>query len=81
MSEFEKQRLDREFELFFTRHFEKPRKCRDLNQVRYYVQELSGKVEEFKCKFNYVPENAYTLLAQYNALQNSFLYKEFKNSY
>lgn len=81
MSEFEKKRLDREFELFASRHFEKPRNCRNLEQTRYYVKELSGKVEELKHKFNYVPGNAYALLSQYNAIQNNLLYKEFQANY
>lgn len=81
MSEFEKKRLDREFEIFTSRHFEKPRRCKNLDQIRYYVQELSVKVSDLKQRFNYVPENAYSLLAQYNALQNNLLYKEFKNTY
>lgn len=81
MSEFEKKRLDREFALFTSQHFEKPRKCKNLDQIRYYVQELSDKVNNLKQRFNYVPENAYSLLAQYNSVQNNLLYKEFKNTY
>lgn len=81
MSEFEKRRLNREFELFANKNFENPRRCRNLDQIRYYVQELSGKVDEFKKKYNYVPDNAYSLLAQYNSLQNTMLLAEFKNTY
>ncbi|MGK7389434.1 MAG: hypothetical protein ACNS60_03760 [Candidatus Cyclobacteriaceae bacterium M2_1C_046] len=81
MSEFEKRRLDREFQLFAVKNFENPRRCRNLDQIRYYVQELSGKVNEFKERYNYVPDNAYSLLAQYNNLQNRMLLNEFKNSY
>lgn len=81
MSEFEKKRLDREFEMFTSQHFEKPRRCKNLDQIRYYVQELSFKVSDLKQRFNYVPDSAYSLLTQYNALQNNMLYKEFKDTY
>lgn len=81
MSEFEKRRLDREFEMFASKNFEKPRRCKNIDQIRYYVQELSCKVDELKQKFNYVPDNAYSLLAQYNQLQNMLIHREFKNTY
>ena len=81
MSEFEKKRIDEEFKVFTSQHFEKPRRCKNLDQIRYYVQELSVKVNDFKQRFNYVPAGAYTLLAQYNRLQNNLLFKEFKNTY
>lgn len=81
MSEFEKKRLDREFEIFASRNFEKPRRCKNLEQARYYVQELSDKVSDLKKRFNYVPESAYSLLAQYNQIQNKLIYREFKNTY
>jgi len=81
MSDLEKKRIDREFEIFTVKNFEKPRRCKNIGQVQYYLKEVADKVQYFKRKFNYVPDSAYQLLAQYNAKQNSMLYKEFKNSY
>lgn len=81
MSEFEKRRLTREFELFASKNFEKPRNCKNLDQIRFYIDEVSQKVNEFKERFNYVPDSAYSLLAQYNSIQNSILFNEFKNTY
>ncbi|MEQ8245435.1 MAG: hypothetical protein RIB54_00165 [Fulvivirga sp.] len=81
MSEFEKKRIDREFQIFTVKNFESPKKCKNLDQIRFYVQELSAKVEEFKSRFNYVPSNAYSLLTQYNQLQNRMVFADFKNSY
>lgn len=81
MSDLEKRRIDREFEIFAMRNFEKPRKCKNLDQVRFYLQEVSSKVQEFKSQFNYVPDSAYKLLAQYNTLLNSMVFAEFKNTY
>lgn len=81
MSEFEKKRLDAEFSSFAKRNFEKPARCKNLEQIRFYVNELSMKVDELKRRFNYVPDSAYVLLSQYNSLQNRMVYMNFKNSY
>ena len=81
MSEFEKKRLDQEFQSFTKKNFESPKKCKNLDQIRFYVQELSSKMEEFKSRFNYVPNNAYSLLTQYNTIQNRIVFTNFKNSY
>lgn len=81
MSEFEKRRLEREFQLFASKNFEKPRKCKNLDQIRYYVKELTDKVNELQIKYNYVPDSAYSLLASYNTLQNNMLFSDFKNTY
>ena len=81
MNTLEKKRIDREFTEFIRRNFEKPKKCRNLEQIRFYVNELSQKVEELKRRFNYVPNAAYLLLSQYNHLQNRLVYTEFKNRY
>ena len=81
MSERDKKTLDQELKKFTTRHFETPGKCRNLDQIRYYVQELCEKIQDYDRRFRYVPQVAYTLLAQYNAKQNTLLYEEFKNTY
>ena len=81
MNRIEKKRIDREFAEFMKRNFEKPKKCKNLEQIRFYVRELSQKVEELKRRFNYVPDAAYLLLTQYNHLQNRWVYTEFKNRY
>ena len=77
MSEFEKKRIDGEFKKFVKRNFETPKRCKNLEQIRFYVRELCIKIEEFKKSFNYVPKSAYALLAQYNSLQNKMVYADF----
>ena len=81
MSEFEKKKLDQEFQKFTKRNFENPKRCKNLDQIRFYVQELSSKMDEFKKRFNYVPNNAYSLLSQYNTIQNQMVFANFKNEY
>ncbi len=81
MNSFERQRIDVELKQFASRNFERPSACRNLDQLRFYVRELCLKIEEFEKRFNYVPNSAYALLAQYNEKQNNMLLVEFKNSY
>jgi hypothetical protein len=81
MSNYEKKQLEKAFNTFTKRNFEAPRRCKNLDQIRFYVKELSLKMEEFKNRFNYVPQQAYTLLAQYNSLQNKMMFVNFQEAY
>ncbi len=81
MNNFEKKQIEREFNKFTRRNFESPRRCKNLDQIRYYVKELSLKMEDLKRQFDFVPQQAYTLLAQYNSLQNKMVYANFQQAY
>ena len=81
VTEFEKKRINREFELFASRNFEKPRKCRNTEQIRYYVQELSFYIKKMECRTSYIPDSAYELLAQYNQELNKQIYADFRIHY
>ena len=81
MSEFEKKKLEFEFNKFARMNFEKPRNCKNIDQARFYIRELSRKIEEMESNCGYVPDTAYTLLSQYNKVQNQFVYEHFKNTY
>ncbi len=73
--------LDMDFRKFTEKNFEKPSKCKNIDQARFYVKELSNIIRDFKERFNYVPNNAYSLLAQYNQIQNRILFQDYKNTY
>jgi len=81
MSDYDKKKLEMELKNFTSRNFERPSDCRNLDQIRYYVKELCKKIEEYELRFNYVPQWAYSLLAQYNLVQNRMLHLEFVTSY
>jgi len=81
MTPYERKKLEVELRSFTSRNFEKPSECKNLDQIRFYVQELCSKIEEYQNRFNYVPSWAYGLLAQYNALQNTMIEKELKSNY
>jgi hypothetical protein len=81
MSDYEKKKLEMELRDFTSRNFERPSDCRNLDQIRYYVKELCNKIEEYEIRFNYVPNWAYSLLAQYNLVQNKMLHMEFVTTY
>ena len=81
MNDYERQKLELELKNFTARNFEKPGNCRNLDQIRFYVRELCCKIEEYESRFNYVPSLAYSLLAQYNSVQNQMLYVDFITTY
>jgi hypothetical protein len=81
MSEFDKKHLDTELRQFTAHNFVRPSECRDLDQIRVYIQELCTRIEDYKKRFNYVPNTAYSLLSQYNTKQNSLLYRDFVRNY
>ena len=81
MSGYERNKIELELRISITKNLKKPSECNNLDQIRFYVAELCSKIQELKDKCNYVPDWAYTLLAQYNDKQNLMLYAEFKNAY
>ena len=81
MTAYERQKLEADLRQFTSRNFEKPSECKNLDQIRFYVQELCTKIEEYQSRFNYVPNWAYGLLAQYNAKQNHLMQIDFTNTY
>jgi hypothetical protein len=81
MSEYERKRIEIDLRAFTLKNFEKPSECRNLDQIRFYVRELCMKIEELESRFNYVPQWAYSLLAQYNSRQNSMIHVEFRRTY
>jgi hypothetical protein len=81
MSIYERKKIELELRAFASRNFERPSECRNLAQIRFYVNELCAKIEEYQSRFNYVPGWAYGLLAQYNAKQNMMIHVEFRNTY
>jgi hypothetical protein len=81
MTDIERKEIELDLKAFTSRNFVKPSDCRNLEQIRFYVKELCQKIEELEGRFNYAPQWAYALLAQYNSRQNSLIHVEFTNSY
>ena len=81
MSNFERKKLEMDLRNFASRNFESPSNCRNIDQIRFYVRELCLKIEEYESRFNFVPSSAYSLLAQYNLVQNQLIRVEFRRAY
>lgn len=81
MDKPEQRKIEAELKRFAARNFQCPRKCSDIDLIRGYVHELTLKIEEMKIRFNYVPDIAYSLLAEYNAKQNSIIGMDFRKTY
>lgn len=81
MNPYRVTRAEEELKQFISRNFERPGNCRNLEQIRFYIRELCVKIEEMETRFSYVPDWAYSLLAQYNVKQNSLLHVAFRSTY
>ncbi len=75
------KRIEREFELFTKRNFEKPKKCKSLEQIKFYIKELTQIIEQYKLKHDFVPESAYVLLNEYNIQLNKLVMVNFQETY
>jgi hypothetical protein len=73
MSDYEKKLLDIDLRKFTSRNFVRPSDCRDITQIQFYIRELCMKIEDCESRFCYVPQWAYSLLSQYNLMQNKLL--------
>ena len=81
MSNFERKKLETDLRNFAEKNFESPSNCRNIDQIRFYVSELCTKIEDYERRFNFVPNSAYSLLAQYNMVQNQLIQVEFRRAY
>ncbi len=81
MNQLEHKRIERTFKLFVDRHFVSPKKCKNIQEIQFYIKELTEQISHFNNNFNYVPNDAYTLLAEYNFIQNQQIYDNFKANY
>jgi len=81
MSTFEKRKIEMELMNFTRRNFESPSNCRNIDQIRFYINELYLKIKEYETRFDYVPMHAYSLLAQYNREHNRIISVRFSESY
>ena len=81
MSNYEKKQAVKDFKRFTSKHFERPSRCKNLGQIQFYIKELTIKIGEFKAKLNYVPNDAYSLLSEYNASQNRLIFSNFQQTY
>jgi hypothetical protein len=76
-----KKKIESDVKSFASRNFVRPAECKNLEQIRFYVKELCLLIEDLETKFDYVPMDAYTLLAQYNTRQNDIINTDFRDSY
>ncbi len=81
ITDSERKKVDTDLRLFATRNFVRPSECKNLEQIRFYVKELCLKIDELEARYNYVPQTAYSLLAQYNLRQNALISVDFRNTY
>lgn len=81
MTDSSKRKIEQDLKAFTTRNFTAPTECRNLEQIRFYIHELCGKIQDLERRFDYVPGWAYQLLSQYKSKLNALVLREFRNTY
>lgn len=70
MTAYERVKIECELKEFTVKNFEKPSECRNLDQIRFYANELCLKIEAYENRFSSAPAWVYAPLEQYTAKQN-----------
>jgi hypothetical protein len=81
MNDYQQKRIEMEWKEFVLSNFERPCACRNLEQIRYYIREITIRMASEKKRHDYVPDWAYAMLAQYNDVQNKILLADFQKTY
>jgi hypothetical protein len=81
MIEYEHKLLESQLKSFAAKNFVRPSDCRNIAQVKFYVRELCSNIEHYEQQFDYVPSWAYTLLSQYNLVQNKMISTKYRLAY
>lgn len=72
---------EREFRRYARKYLPPPGKVTRLEQTQHLLHELHLLINDFKKRFNYVPEDARLKFNAYKDIQDSMVYDEFRQSY
>ena len=64
LSKVEKK-VEMDFDLFVNKNFEPPEHCKNLGQIKYYLDELYLAIESFNKSGEQVPLKVFILISQY----------------
>ncbi|HEY0742475.1 MAG TPA: hypothetical protein VGD40_13465 [Chryseosolibacter sp.] len=81
MTNYQRQKIDIELKAFVSSHLKKPSSCYRSSDIRLYINALTQKIQALEELFNYAPDWAYAMLAEYAMKLNTFVSKEFTRSY
>ena len=68
MKDCKQKKIEACFHRFVENHFVPPALCKDLGQLKFYIDELYAKIEEASQQFGFVPTAAFVLLSDYDAV-------------
>lgn len=72
---------EKEFRKYARKNLLNPRKINQLEQTRYFINELHTLINDFKNRFNYVPADAHLLFNEYQSIQDRMVYENFRQTY
>ena len=81
VNRLERRKIELELRNLISESLQKPSECKNLEQIRYCIQQVCLRIEQLEAESHTVPQWLYALLAQYNARQNSILLADFIQTY
>ena len=76
-----KKNAEKEFRRFARKNLPDPKKVKQIEQTQFLIHELHNLMNDFKERFNYIPEEAHLMFFAYKNIQDRMVYDNFKQSY
>lgn len=80
MIQLEKQ-AKREFRRYAKKNLPDPRRISRFEETQNLLLELHHLMNDFKIRFNFIPEEAHIRFKKYKDIQDRMVYDQFKKSY
>ena len=78
--ELEKQ-AEKEFRRYAKKYLPNPRSIKRIEQTHALLLELHNLMNDFRARFNFIPDEAHLRFDAYKNIQDRMVYDKFKKSY
>ena len=76
-----KKEAEKEFRRYARKNLPNPNSVKRIEQTRVLLLDLHNLMNEFKTRFNFIPDEAHLRFNTYKNIQDRMVYDNFKKSY
>jgi hypothetical protein len=77
----QEKQAEKEFKRFAKRHLMHPKRVRRIEQTQHFIYELHKLINDYRLRFNYVPDEAHLMFSEYQNIQDRMVYENFRQTY
>ncbi len=77
----QEKQAEMEFRRYARRNLMNPKKITRIEQTRHFIFEMHKLINEFRDRFNYVPDEAHMMFSEYQNIQDRMVYENFRQTY